>query len=120
MSALNNIASLCLVALITLACALPCRGQGTEANPLEQRVEGLSLRERNINLALSAIAREYRIPIGIEMAARVKGRRDKEINVAIAQGTLRDVLNAIVAEDSRYTWVITDGAVNVYPKADRD
>jgi tetratricopeptide (TPR) repeat protein len=110
MSAFKHLASLCLVALITLACAQPCDGQGTKADPLEKRVEGLSLSQPNINLALSAVAREYRIPIGIEMAARDKGQPDKEINVTIAHGNLRDVLNAITETDSRYTWVIKDVA----------
>lgn len=120
MFACKKIPTLCVAVLLTLACAQLCHGQGAGDDVLARRVKAFTLKEPNINLALSAIAREYRVPIGVEMAAKGKGYRDKEIDIAISDGTLRDVLNAVIEADPRYVWRTTDGVVNVYPKAERD
>src|ERR1700758_868385 len=114
----RNILNLYLAGLLTLPCAQLCYGQA-ERDVLDQRVKDLSLKQPTINLALSSIAREYGIPIGIEMEAKGRGPNKIGVDIFIADGTIRDVLNAITKQNPDYTWEANDGVVNFYPKANR-
>ena len=120
MFTLKNIAVPCLAGLLIVAGAGRGQAQTKESGILDRRVEAVTISEVNIVLALAHIADEYDIPIGLEVAAAHKEPKEKKIDISIEKGSLRDLLEAIVAQDSRYSWKIIDGVVNVYPRANRD
>lgn len=67
---------------------------------------------------LAEAARASGVPVGLE------GARDPDagpkVSVDIRGGTMRDALEAVVRQDTRYEWRVVDGVINVYPKAGRD
>jgi hypothetical protein len=71
----------------------------------------------NALVALSDIASEYQIPIGVEAASQGKGH---EINISLREATVREALNAMIEQDSRYEWKAEGGVINFIPKSDRD
>ena len=110
----------CLAGALALVCAQLCHAQGKETSILDERVKAITIREPTINLALSTIAREYHVPIGVEMAVKKKEQLDQEIAISLKDGTLRDLLNAVVKQDRTYNWKIVDEVVNVYPRDNHD
>lgn len=70
-------------------------------------------------MALSRIANEYRIPIGFENAAG-GNLLDRPISVKVKDGTIRDVMDALVRQAPDYEWKLADGVINVAPKRGRD
>jgi len=94
--------------------------QINETDVLDHRFDELSVKESSIVLALSRIATEYRVPIGLEVAAKQPETPGREITLNLENTTLRGVMNAIVKQDSRYRWTATGDVVYVYPIAGRD
>lgn len=89
----------------------------TLSDPMNTRVWNVHVEAVNALVALSHIAEDYGIPIGVEAASRGQGR---EIKIDMPEGTLRDVLDAVTKQDPRYEWTLVDGVVNFTPKSDRD
>jgi len=85
---------------------------------LSRRIRGVEVRRTNIHLVLSYISESYEVPIGLEVAG--EGANNREIYVNLQNTTLREVLNTIVAEDSRYEWRVHHGVINFSPRTDRD
>src|SRR6185369_3980779 len=85
---------------------------------LSRRIRGVEVRRTNIHLVLSYISESYEVPIGLEVAR--EGANNREIYVNLQNTTLREVLNTIVAEDSRYEWRVHHGVINFSPRTDRD
>ena len=97
----------------------PTVGQ-TNRGP-DSPVLDVSIQGKNIALLLSKFAYERNIPIGFEVASNDDLLADGSVNVQIARGTVRDVLDAIVAQKPIYTWRVEDNVINVFPKeANRD
>ena len=109
-----------ILILLLLACVQQSHGQSKDSNILNRHIKDLTIRDQNINLALSRIAGDYHIPIGLEMVPGEGGAVEKNIKLDIKDSTCREILDAIVEQDDRYEWKLTDGVVNVYPKANRD
>ena len=66
---------------------------------------------------ISTLRGDFQVPIGYE-------RRPNEpdasvVNIDIEQGTLRDVLDALVAQEPAYEWRFRDGVINIAPARDR-
>jgi hypothetical protein len=55
----------------------------------------------------------YTVSWGMDLEASLKSGL---ISVHISRGTVADVLNAIMAQESNYKWVEINGVVNVIPK----
>jgi hypothetical protein len=72
----------------------------------------------NIHLILSQISDEYEVPIGLEAAAG--GTKGHQVRLSTQDGTLRDLFNSIIEQDTRYEWTVIDGVVNFSPKVGRD
>ena len=89
----------------------------TTSDLLKRRVQAVHVEAVNALVALSHIAEDYEIPIGVEAASRGKGR---EIKVDVRDGTLRDVLDAVIKQDPRYEWKEEGGVINFIPRSDRD
>jgi hypothetical protein len=105
--------------LATLSWPLVVKGQATSMEKaLEQRAVRFDVRGGSLNLALQRLAREFDLAIGYEALPDSKGLA--EINVNIEDGTLRDVLNALITNDPRYTCTTLEQTINVYPVIEED
>jgi|SRR6266404_2662274 len=83
-------------------------------------LRNVTLKERSINLALATIARDYQIPIGIEMSVNGDYPVNREIELDFKDATLPEVLNSIVKQDPRYSWKTVDDVINFYPSVSQD
>lgn len=107
-----------LVLSLWLTLGQPGHGQGgPPGDPLDRRVRDVHVEAVHALTALSQIAYEYDIPIGVEAASRGQWRA---IKIDLQDGTLREVLDAVAAQDPRYGWKVEGGVVNFTPRSDRD
>lgn len=110
-------------ALLVLAVALclllgPAgRGQASDDALLDRRIGPVLVEAQTVSSALSYLAYQHDIPIGIEVASRDKSR---EIKIDLQSATVRDALDAVVAHDPRYEWRADGGGINFAPTSDRD
>src|SRR5260370_34342506 len=95
---LKNNALLCLAGLLIVASAERNQAQTKERGILDQRVEAVRISEPNIVLALSHVADEYQVPIGIEVGAANHNTQWKRIDISIEKCNLRDLLETIVVQ----------------------
>jgi hypothetical protein len=103
---------------LLICCAQNNLCQDTGEHILNGKVRRLELSDANLHLALSKIASAYNTPIGLEVAKG--GSRGPQIKLNVQNASLRDVLIALIAQDSWYKWTVVDGVINVFPIADRD
>jgi hypothetical protein len=89
-------------------------------SPADLPLRSVSIKARNIHLALSAISDTYKVPIGLEVSPDDDLLKERAIVVQLDRGTLRDVLDVVASQHPLYTWVIADGVVNVFPKGGRE
>jgi hypothetical protein len=68
--------------------------------------------------ALSKLAIDHRVPIGFEQA--MDSRENINRHIYVQSGTLKTVLDSLVAQEPRYKWELRDGAINVTPIIGRD
>jgi hypothetical protein len=118
-SVLRSTAAILIVGLALLGSLSSSQSQGRDIDILTRHIDDLEIKQPNIILALSAIANEYGVPIGLE-AARETGEPAREVDLRLKNATLREVLVALVKQDSRYGWTVTRGVVNVYPTRHHD
>lgn len=81
--------------------------------PLSQQVNNYDDSGHDFATTIDHLMQKYKVPWGMDWEAPVKSDR---ISVHIPRGTVADVLNAIVAHESNYRWVETNGVVNVIPR----
>ncbi len=106
--------------LILTGASLSSQSAGREnrkSEILEQEVE-LHLSDATLVLALSTLAVEKRIPIGLEFAGQEKN--EVKFTIDIGPSKLKDVLNLIVQNRPDYDWKLRDGVINVSPRGARD
>jgi hypothetical protein len=105
---------MCLLVLLS--------GTGTSLSQTTGRDEPANkdsiIKGENLNLALQRLSFYYESPIGFEFA--VDGFEPSKISADVAGKSFEAALDEIVAQDARYTWIKSDGVVNVYPKENRD
>jgi len=104
--------------------------QETNDNSLTLFIEGVKVKGKDIPTVLANIANSYGIPIGLELpfhrslvGKKVKSNKPerREGGLIIPKdGTLREVLNELLSLDSKYSWKIEAGVINVAPLLDRD
>lgn len=92
-------------------------GQASDDALLGRSVGPVLVEAQTVSSALSYLAYEHDIPIGIEVASRDKSR---EIKIELQSATVREALDAVVAYDPRYEWRVEGGVINFAPKSDRD
>ena len=91
-------------------------GRQADRNVLDQPVSSFVMRGR-IDEILERLSQKYVVPIGLK---EVAGGTGGLIKISVRSGTVRSVLNRIVAADPRYKWEETSGVINVMPKEDSD
>jgi hypothetical protein len=68
--------------------------------------------------ALNKLAIDHRVPIGFERA--MDSRENLNRHIFLQSGTLKSVLDSLVAQEPRYKWELRDGVINVTPIVGRD
>jgi hypothetical protein len=106
-----------LLVLTTVICALAsvCLSQQPQPDMLSKPVSQFELQDVLPSLVLERIAKSRHVPIGFEAILQ----ESKKIDVKVEQGTIRDVLDAVVQSDPRYQWSEADGIINVSPKQNK-
>jgi hypothetical protein len=87
-------------------------GKGESLADLQ--LENVRIQSQGITSLLSKLARDYDIPVGLEIASN-ENQFDIYF-IDFEKGTLSDLLNQFVNQYDRYTWEIQDNVVNVFPK----
>ena len=73
----------------------------------------IDLTDATLLLALSRLAVEYRVPVGFEQAMDSRDNLNRHIH--LQSGTLKTVLDSLVAQEPRYKWELRDGVINITP-----
>jgi hypothetical protein len=110
---------------IVLLCALGAPGlypralsRPTPGQDILARRITLHLSKATMNLALSNLAVQHRVPIGIERS--LSHSDDEKLNLDFDAVTLKEVLDSIVEQEPLYRWERVDGVINFVPARERD
>jgi len=69
---------------------------------------------------LQEISSAFRVPIGLEKSTLNFRSPEREIEVNLKQGNLQQTLDKVFEQNGNYRWRLTNGVINVFPKANRD
>jgi len=83
---------------------------------VDESVVEVNIQESNIHLALSKLSDQYKLPIGLEVAADDDLLKERNVSVRVKAGTVKDVLDAVASECPDYTWELKEDVINVFPK----
>ena len=83
---------------------------------VDKPVVEVNIQASNIHLALSKLANQYKLPIGLEVAADDDLLKKRNLSVRLKAGTVKDVLDAVATQCPDYTWELKDEVINVFPK----
>jgi hypothetical protein len=112
---------LAVYALVMLfgATSLVCVQEPAVANKYgdlaDKQLENVQIEGQGVAALLTDLSLSYNIPIGLEIASN-----DDEFTTYtfdLKRGTLTDLLTQFVKQHNQYTWEITDGVVNIFPKS---
>jgi len=88
---------------------------------ISRSIDDLDVKGANINLLLSRLSAQTKIPIGLEVSPYDDLSIPRNIRLKIKHGTVGDALESIVKQNPLYTWQIRDEVVNVFPtESNRD
>jgi len=80
------------------------------------RIESFNVGRADIHVCLQRLSFQNKIPIGLEMLPEIKGSSTPVyFDIDVHDRQLGEVLDEIVARDSRYIWKVVDGTINVVP-----
>jgi hypothetical protein len=82
------------------------------------RIINSDLSEGTVLLALSTLAVDFRVPIGFEQHMDSWDKVNRGIH--LRSGTLKSILDSLVAQEPSYKWELRDGVINVTPVVGRD
>jgi hypothetical protein len=111
-------AKLVLLAITLHFALLPVIAQGQCNDQLTRKVSAFKVSGTTAHVILQRLAGQYKIPIGLESLPEEE--TPKGITVEVKEGTVRDVLDAVVEADPRYEWKVVDGVINVFPRERKD
>jgi len=111
---IESLVALFLISLCSFNIEL--KAQSVELNKALD--ESFVLENGSLSVALQRLARKYHLLIGFESLPPTENQL--KINVNIERGRIRDALDAIVATDPRYELTISQGAIEISPRSQRD
>jgi hypothetical protein len=88
-------------------------GANSPQDPLAQAVRNYQIGGPDFALLIGQVLRGYGVPFGIELNREVKQRA---ISVKVSEGTVADVIGAVVAQAPGYRWAEVNGVVDVIPQ----
>ena len=85
---------------------------------LASPVDSFTVTAADISVPIVELAKRYRVQIGfVAKPQSPAGNKPQSLRIDVKAGTVRNVLNAIVAADPAYTWEEAEhGVINVLPK----
>lgn len=96
-------------------------GQNITQDPLKQRIVPAAIAKENIHQVLGALASNYTVSIADELPAEGSRVFDKHAPcLVIRDGTVADVLDAVVACKADYRWELVNGVVRVFSISSSD
>jgi hypothetical protein len=110
----------CLVVILFFGIFQVGRGQDKDEDLLDKRIETFKVEESETPSVLKKLAYEHNIPIGIEVLSNPSVNPGKKIDLQLENKSVRELLQSIVEQDTRYEWKLVDGVINVFPKNDSD
>ena len=78
----------------------------------------IDLADATLLLALNKLAVNHRVPIGFEQA--MDSRDNLNRHIYLQRGTLKTILDSLVAQEPRYKWELREGVINITPVVGRD
>jgi len=105
-----------LTIFVACAFATVCFAQDRRETLLRSPLKNVQMQADNIGLILSRLSNEYDLPIGFEVAQDEDLAITRSVTIGMKDGTVREVLDAIVNQNSVYTWEIRDDVINVFPR----
>jgi hypothetical protein len=81
---------------------------------LKQKVNSFELENVTLRRCFEELTARYDFVIGFESLPELPNQSNT-INVKLENGTVRDVLDALIAQDPRYRWSASEQAINVHP-----
>ena len=118
-------------AIVVLALVRAGAGQSSATALVDQKID-VHLSRATFLQTLSVLSVEHRVPIGLERDADYWHRMRssmafengqinwKEGTIHIKSGTLREILDSLVAQEPIYRWEVRDGVINICPIQSRD
>jgi len=106
-------------------------GQSSETNILNRKID-INLSKATLLETLNILAIYHRVPIGLERDTDYRQRiaqlmyvengkiKWKDGTITIKSGTLKEILDSLVAQEPLYQWEVRDGVINVFPTQSRD
>jgi len=86
----------------------------THENLPDLQLENVHIEAQGIESFFSELSLDYGIPIGLEIASN--DNHFAEYDIELKKGSLADFLNKFVKAYNLYTWTVTDGVINIFPK----
>ena len=113
--------ALMLIFILALPSGLAYRLPGQDPDPLAQPVGGFDLQNQTVVDGLAKIRAPRQPAFSVEFPLK-KDLNDRPldnhlISAHINAGSLRNVLDQLIALDSRYTWSAYKRTINVYPQS---
>lgn len=120
---MNKTKTAWLFVFAILICSAVCQaayGQTKEGRALESRITDLEVENASLRDVLLRIARDYRVPIGLEDALARNASPTITMKLSGSGQSLKKVFDSLVKQDDRYTWRSADGVFFFSPVKDRD
>lgn len=89
--------------------------QEPKDNILAQKVNGFHVINAPPSMVVERLSVKYGVPIGVESVPDSIGGKTR-IAVDVQEGTVADVLNAVVSREPIYRWQKINGVINLFPK----
>jgi hypothetical protein len=83
---------------------------------LKRKVNSFELENVTLRRCFEELTARYDFVIGFESLPELP-KQPNTISIKLEDGTVRDVLDALIAQDPRYEWSASKQALNVYPIA---
>jgi len=82
----------------------------------QQEIQIFEETATSLSSMLERLSSQFHTPVGFEAYPESGRGQSANISIKVESGTIYDVLDAIIRSDPRYTWVKSDGMVDVFPK----
>ena len=103
-----------LLFVVACTCCASARAQSLEST-LEHKVASFDLEDSPVRRCLEELTARYDFTVGFESIPEPPQTQPQKINLRVEKGTVRDVLNELVSQDTRYKWIVSAQAINVLP-----
>jgi hypothetical protein len=113
----NSIVMFCLVLLTLSGCTTSRSPKYALDGPLGQQVSNYEDSGHDFETTVNDLRQQYRLRVGLDLETQPDRR---PLSIRVLRGNVADVLNAIVAQESGFTWAEINGVVNIGPRRQKN